>query len=68
MIHKFNVENMKMDVMKKNHFMEYLRFKLQKDKRFSYSDFNRITGISRMQWDVFRIDNRTVKEVEWVLE
>jgi hypothetical protein len=71
MIHKFNVENMKMDVMKKNHFIEYLKFKLgkdKKDKRFSYSDFNKITGISRMQWDVFRIDNREVKEVEWVLE
>lgn len=68
MIHKFNVDNMKMDIMKKNHFMEYLKFKLGKDKKFRYSDFNRITGISRMQWDVFRIDNRSVDEVEWVLE
>ena len=68
MIHKFNIENMKLDMMKKNHFMEYLRFKFNKDKRFKYSEFGRVTGISRMQWDVFRIDNKNVKEVEWVVE
>ena len=60
---------MRMDVMKKNHFMEYLKFRVTKsDRKFKYSDFNKITGISRMQWDVFRSENREVKEVEWVLE
>jgi len=68
MIHKFNIENMKMDVMKKNHFKEFLSFKITKDKKFRYSDFNRMTGISRMQWDVFRLDNKEIKEVEWVVE
>jgi len=69
MIHKFNIENMKLDMMKKNHFVEYLKFRLDKrDRKFRYSDFNRITGISRLQWDVFRIENKEVKEVEWVLE
>ena len=68
MIHKFNIENMKLDVMKKNHFREFLKFKVAKDKKFRYSDFNRMTGISRMQWDVFRLDNKNIKEVEWVVE
>ena len=68
MIHKFNIENMKLDVMKKNHFVEFLRFKLNKDTKFRYSDFSKMTGISRMQWDVFRVDNRGIKEVEWVVE
>ena len=66
--HKFNIENMKLDVMKKNHFREFLKFKVAKDKKFRYSDFNRMTGISRMQWDVFRLDNKNIKEVEWVVE
>ena len=68
MLHKFNTENMKLDVMKRNHFMEFLRFKVTKDRKFKYSDFSKMTGISRMQWDVFRLDNKNVKEVEWVLE
>ncbi|MBW2991719.1 hypothetical protein KY345_00695 [Candidatus Woesearchaeota archaeon] len=69
MIGKINLENMKLDVMKKNHFTEYLRFRLNKrDKRFKYSDFSRLTGISRMQWDVFRLDNKQLKEIEWILE
>ena len=68
MIHKFNIENMKMDVMKKSHFVEFLRFKLDRDKRFKYSDFSRMTGISRLQWDVFRVDNKELEEIEWVVE
>lgn len=68
MMNKFNIENLRLDVLKKNHFIEYLQFKVKKDRRFGYNDFSRATGISRMQWDVFRSDNRKVKKINWVLE
>lgn len=67
-MNKFNIGNMKLDIMKRNHFIEFLNFKLKRDRRLRFSDFNRGTGISRQQWDVFRIDNKGLKKVHWVVE
>ncbi len=66
--HTFDLEKMKLDLMKKAHFREFLAFKLKRDKQFRYSEFNKMTGISRQQWDVFRIANMKKKNVQWVLE
>lgn len=68
MAHKFDLESMKLDLMKKAHFREFLSFKLKRDNRLRYSEFNRMTGISRQQWDIFRIDNKKLKNVQWILE
>ena len=68
MAHSFNLESMKLDLMKKAHFSEFLAFKLKRDRQFRFSEFNKMTGISRQQWDVFRIDNKKAKKVQWLIE
>jgi hypothetical protein len=70
MVHAFDIENMKLDLMKKSHFREFLAFKMQRGGKLRFSDFNKMTGISRQQWDVFRIDNKdnkNIKDIEWVM-
>ncbi len=64
----FNLESMKLDLMKKMVFEDFLRYKLTKDTKFGFVEFSKACGISRKQWDVFKIDNRDIKEIKWLIE
>ena len=65
-LESFKIETMKLDPLQKLQFEEFLDYMLKVKKPFSFENFNRITGISRLQWDIFRIENKD-KDVEWVV-
>ena len=68
MVKSFDLESMKLDLMKKMVFEDFLRYKMAKDKRFGFVEFNKVCGISRKQWDAFRVDNKKIKEIQWLVE
>lgn len=68
MIKRFDLESMRLDLMKKMVFEDFLRYKLARDKRFGFVEFSKVCGISRKQWDVFKTDNKKIKEINWLVE
>ena len=63
----FDTRNLRLDPHKEAMFKEFVNFKLNRDKKFRFSEFHKMCGISRKQWDVFRVENKD-KKVEWVLD
>ena len=63
----FNLQVLKLDRVERMNFEDFLKFKLEKDKRLSFVEFNKMCGISRKQWEVFKLENMD-KEIEWKVD
>ena len=63
MIGGFNLESFQLSGSEETQFLELLDFALIKGT-LTYSFFKRYLGISRTQWDIFRLENLE-KQVEW---
>ena len=67
MLDKFKLEQMKMDPFKEMRFKEYLDHVLRTKQKFGYQKFQKMCGISRKQWEMFKSDNLEL-EIDWVIE
>lgn len=56
---------MRLDPMKKVAFQEYLEYTLSQKKPLSFQQFNRHCGVSRSQWDDFKISNMDIDDIQW---
>ncbi len=63
----FNIENMQLDTIQKRQFEEFVQFKLGREEEFSFLDFNKICGVSRQQWEMFKGENKDLG-VSWRLD
>ncbi|MFA5141867.1 MAG: hypothetical protein WC471_02775 [Candidatus Woesearchaeota archaeon] len=63
----FNFKGMEMDITKLKQFKEFLNFTLQKKTCLDYHDFRQNCGISRAQWDQFKLNNNE-NEIKWSVE
>lgn len=64
---EFSIEHMKLNPVQKSQFVEFLAYSLQRSRPLGFYDFNKICGISRQQWEIFRLENME-KHSEWVVE
>jgi len=60
----FNLERLELSGSEKNQFLELLNFAIDNNKKLSYSLFKKHLGLSKTQWDIFRLENLE-KKVEW---
>jgi len=66
---KINFEQLQMEPFKFIQFKEYLEFKLNTNKPLSFIDFQKHCGISRQQWEIFKLNNKeSFNNTEWLLE
>jgi len=63
----FNLQVLGLGRVEKMNFEEFLAFKLQKKSELSFSEFRRICGISRQQWDAFKVENLD-KKIKWKVD
>lgn len=63
----FNLQILQLGRVERMNFEDFLRFKLQKSKQLSFVEFNKMCGISRKQWDAFKVENMD-KDVEWIID
>ena len=64
----FKIESLKLGPHQKMTFKEFVNYKLNTNRVFRFSEFTKICGISRKQWDVFRIENKGNKDIKWIIE
>lgn len=68
MINELRIEELDMEPLKCMKFKEYLNFVIDSKRPLSFIDFQKHCGVSRKQWDVFKLNNREVEELEFVMD
>jgi hypothetical protein len=59
-----NIQEMRLDRIQTTTFSDMISFKLSNDHLLRFSEFQKVCGISREQWDLFRANNREAK-LKW---
>lgn len=63
-----NIAELDMDPIKEKSFKEYLYFILDTKKPLSFQDFHKHCGVSKKQWEVFKLNHKEDLNVEWIIE
>jgi hypothetical protein len=64
----FKYNDLHMDPVKRMNFEEFLTYKLRSSRKLKFSEFNRICGISKPQWELFRMQNMEHGNIDWIIE
>jgi hypothetical protein len=63
----FNIQTLGLSRVERMNFEEFLTYKIQKDSELSFAEFRKMCGISRQQWDAFKVENLD-KKIKWKVD